>query len=387
MAWAEQLPSGKWRGVYRDVNGRKHRGSAVIHKRAAERWAEEAEAAVRRGRNPEADRLTVDEWADTWWAARVVAATTEASDAGRLKLIREDLGRVQLGQLRRSQIQQWVKDLAAGREPATVRKYFNLLSGMLSDAVDDDLIPVNPCRGVTTPTVGPGREVFLTSEQVDALDNELDGVDGLVTYFLAYTGLRWGEMVGLHRGSIDWLHRQISIVETAVEITGGFYLKPYPKGRDRRFVPVPQELLERLTVHVATVPARPCRLPVAKLGGRTHRNCSGLLFVEPARERRRRVGLPLSRQTWGRRHFRPAADRVGIPAEARPHDLRHTFASWLVQDGVPLREVQRLMGHKSITTTERYAHLAPGVNEGARRVLDRRSRAGTVGANRGGSAP
>lgn len=43
----------------------------------------------------------------------------------------------------------------------------------------------------------------------------------------------------------------------------------------------------------------------------------------------------------------------------RIHDLRHTFASWLVQRGVPIYEVRSLMRHSSIETTEKYAHLAP----------------------------
>jgi site-specific recombinase XerD len=41
------------------------------------------------------------------------------------------------------------------------------------------------------------------------------------------------------------------------------------------------------------------------------------------------------------------------------HDLRHTFASWLMMEGRPLREMQELLGHKSIRMTERYSHLAP----------------------------
>lgn len=43
----------------------------------------------------------------------------------------------------------------------------------------------------------------------------------------------------------------------------------------------------------------------------------------------------------------------------RPHDLRHTFASWLVQMDVPIRKVQELMRHSSVTETEKYSNLAP----------------------------
>ena len=56
--------------------------------------------------------------------------------------------------------------------------------------------------------------------------------------------------------------------------------------------------------------------------------------------------------------FATACKKVGI-VDFRIHDLRHTAASWLVMEGVPLLEVSRLLGHKSITQTERYAHLAP----------------------------
>lgn len=68
------------------------------------------------------------------------------------------------------------------------------------------------------------------------------------------------------------------------------------------------------------------------------------------------------------RAFRTCQDRAGLDGSL--HSLRHTFASHLVSQGVPLRTVQVLMGHASITTTERYASLAPGHLQSAVAHLD-----------------
>lgn len=62
--------------------------------------------------------------------------------------------------------------------------------------------------------------------------------------------------------------------------------------------------------------------------------------------------------------------RAGIE-KFRVHDLRHTCASWMVQQGVPLLEVRDVLGHSSIEMTERYAHLAPDKLRSAVGVLDR----------------
>jgi site-specific recombinase XerD len=71
------------------------------------------------------------------------------------------------------------------------------------------------------------------------------------------------------------------------------------------------------------------------------------------------AGKPLSRHRWPRTAFRPAVASALGRTDVRVHDLRHSYASWLVQAGVGLYQVSALLGHADPATTARYAHLQP----------------------------
>ncbi len=69
--------------------------------------------------------------------------------------------------------------------------------------------------------------------------------------------------------------------------------------------------------------------------------------------------------------LKPAIFSAGVPADMTFHDLRHTFASTALAEGVPISEVSRWLGHESITTTvDLYGHLVPEASERARMALD-----------------
>lgn len=113
-------------------------------------------------------------------------------------------------------------------------------------------------------------------------------------------------------------------------------------------------------------------LPLARGCGVPHRRgqrCpSGLVF--PGERGRLRDDRNFQRQV-----FEPALRAAGLGhLGATIHDLRHTYASWLAQDGVPLGRIAELLGHASTSTTEIYAHFSRphGVDDTARAFTDPR---------------
>ena len=78
---------------------------------------------------------------------------------------------------------------------------------------------------------------------------------------------------------------------------------------------------------------------------------------------------PLDAHLMLRRHWQPALKRAHLEP-GTVHDLRHTYASWLRQAGVDLEVVQRLLGHATILTTQRYTHFGADAHRTARDALD-----------------
>jgi integrase len=352
MAWPEKLPSGKWRGVYRDAKGgrRSAPGGPFPHKAAAVRAAAAAEAAARRriDGDPDGARRTWGQWVEEWWPSRGVEASTLQADEGRRRNHLEPRwGDVKLGAIRRQDVRAWAADLGRqGLAPGTVLQCVALLSGSLSAAVDAEILTANVVAGLTKslPQPPPGQERFLAREEYVAIRDQLPTRrDQLVADVLVSTGLRWGEMAGLHRWRVDHDRGRLMVVEAWAETAGT--IKAYPKGRRAREVPVPGWLLDDLDELTPEATAKTCGL--THTGGRCR---SQLLLTTES-------GTVLRNSNWAGAVWGPSVKAAGV-GQVRIHDLRHTYASWLLQDGVPLAEVGQLLGHVSPVTTQRYAWLS-----------------------------
>ncbi|WP_191094283.1 tyrosine-type recombinase/integrase [Nocardia colli] len=364
MGWAEKLPSGRYRGVYRDAFGKKRSAGIFTNKDVAKRKATAKEDAQRESPTRPVPAMTWNEWLPKWRALRAVEEGTQKIDDGRIgKHLTPRWGHELLKDIEQQDVQEWVADLRGVMAPTTVEKCYHLLSGSLKAARKAKLITDNPCHDIDLPKAGPSPERFLEDDEFVALREPLEELDQLIVDVLVGTGMRMGEAQGLHKEHIDLKRKTISIEwawDKAVR-----RLKP-PKDHEKRVIPIGDSLTRILAVVIKRdglgEPA-----PVRYVAGRSVR--SGLLLAHVDHR-------PFDADNFGKRF--QAASRVAWVGEddekrrlgkVRPHDLRHTYAGRLVRAGVPIQQVQKLLGHASLRTTQRYASLADSQWESVRSVL------------------
>lgn len=142
----------------------------------------------------------------------------------------------------------------------------------------------------------------------------------------------------------------LTVSESLADVSGRLQFGSPKSGRTRT-VPIPLSLVPDLAEHLDSA--------VADDG-------EALLFANDR-------GEPLRHAYHYRRHFRPAAERAGLPSDLRFHTLRHTYAALLIAEGAHPRSIMERMGHSSITVTlGTYGHLFPALEAELTDRLDQR---------------
>ena len=231
--------------------------------------------------------------------------------------------------------EQQYAEATVARKVAAVKSFFSYLAA-------EELVAANPTEQLSSPRVGRALPRTLTIEEVDALleqparrDTPEAKRDKAMLEMLYATGLRVSEFVSLDLSSIE-LHDQ----RASVRCVG--------KGRHERLIPIHEAAVSALYHYL-----REARPTLARKRGEF------ALFINRRGERLTRQGVWLIIKNYAR--------EAGISG-VTPHTLRHSFATHLLRGRAPLRNVQELMGHANISTTQVYTQLA---DEHVREVYDR----------------
>ena len=234
---------------------------------------------------------------------------------------------------------------ARGLKDKSIRNIRTTLNTILSSAVEWGYLAAMP-RLPKVKVDDPQWEWYRAEEARLLVAAVRDEWERAVLLFPLATGARMGEQIAIRWGDVDWQSRMIHIRQSA---PGGKEIASTKSGRHRA-VPLTSELVDAL---------------------RAIEHRGEFVFVNEDGTRLRPGQF--HEMLWG------AQRRAGL-RRIPWHGLRHSFASILVSSGTPLRVVQRWLGHSSITTSERYGHLAPGAGDSYIGLLNFRGETDPLGA-------
>jgi len=337
-------------------------GAGAPGKKAAQQVAQQIQARLALGQaafDSQTAGVTIDSYAETF-LQRIEHMRKHTTFVDYRKIVNKDHLPVLHGLDLRSITREKVKDLAMaclkkGQSPKTVQNIVRCLSSLFSHAVEDNLVAVNPALkpGKFLPKISKRRKIDpLTREEVATLlDTAKAKASRYYPIFLcaARTGLRMGELLALRWEDLDFIGRfiQVSRNYTHWKLTT-------PKSGESRRVDMSLELTQVLKD--------------LKLERQINAGASGI-DIPPWVFCNEKGGL-LHPHNLRDRIFYGLLKKAGL-RQVRFHDLRHSFASLLLQQGESPVYVKEQLGHSSIQiTVDCYGHLIPGGNKQAVDRLD-----------------
>ena len=258
--------------------------------------------------------------------------------------IRNIIGHIPVNKLDYRHLNHWAKSMMAkGKAPKTIHNVHGLISAAMNTAEMLQYISKNPCRGVQLPTIDRAEDeaMFLTHAECNMVLEVMGERYKTFTNFLVMTGTRFGEATALKVADVDLLSKPPTVrINKAWKRDGQskYYIGATKTGAGKRTIGINPALVDLLIPLVAS------------------RAGDELLFTTPKGER-------IVHKLFWHHYWVPAvqaAQADGLRKSPRIHDLRHTHASWLIQDGISLFTISRRLGHASTRTTEQvYGHLMP----------------------------
>ena len=256
-----------------------------------------------------------------------------------------------LDEIRRRDVKKLLRNLAKSRSPSTVEITQVVIHSVFQDAIDDEILTDNPARLILKKVLPPKKKRKQSNPRplargegellLSHVDKTCPKAIVLILKVLPYGGFRLGEALSMRAEHLDFNKR-------AYQVTESYRREKFarPKSGIFRWVDLPDFLLKELHTYILSIKKE-------KLLHGKPVNIS-LLFIDPTTK-----SLPYSQRKI-QMALRKVCAKAGI-AVRRPHDLRHTYASWLLVAHQSPMYVQKQLGHSSIDiTVDIYGHWISG---------------------------
>ena len=340
-----RLPSGRYQARYTGPDLIEHAGPTTFAlKGDAEQWLGDQRREIEAGewRPWEVKRaavVTLADYSALWLAQRTLKPRSREGYARHLaREINPALGSLPVQAITPLAVRAWYAGLPADR-PTQRAHVYSILRTVLMTAVEDGLLPANPCHIRGAGNAARARKVKpATLAELTALVDAMPGKYKTMILLAAWCALRFGELAELRRKDIDLRNGVIRVRRGVVRLSGGNTIIDSPKSEAGiRDVAIPPHLVPILRDHIDNYAT----------WGR-----DGLLF--PAKD-----GTSPLAPTTLYNAFHPARAKIGRP-DLRFHDLRHTGAVLAASTGATLAELMSRLGHSTPSAAMRYQHAAEG---------------------------
>jgi len=265
------------------------------------------------------------------------------------------LGHLELTRLTPYHIQVFVDGI--DRAPRTVRGIYETLNMALRWAVKMQIVGTNPAVDIELPPLERTEIHALTEEEARRfLAAARDSRYHVLFVTALATGMRRGELLALRWQDVDFRRLTLHVRHTLQLAQGGFRLVPPKTASSVRALPLSPRLAALLRRH--------------KEQQNRQRLLAGPLWQNHDLVFANEVGNPVDPDNLIKRYFKPLLEKASLP-NIRFHDLRHTYATLMLERGVHVKVVAARLGHsREAFTLATYAHLTPVLEAGTAAVLD-----------------
>jgi integrase len=298
------------RRVREAVGSSKKLAEMVLKKRVTEaienRWFDKRNVGV----------MPFSEFAELYITRHIGLLKSSKTERVRVLFWTREFGNRPIGEITRAEVQDWQARKRLTNKPATVNRIMCRLRHMFNKAADWEMLDESPLERLKFLPENNARLRYLSMEEcVGLLDACLTPHMRAMTMLALHTGMRRGEILNLKWSDLDFASGHIIIRDS--------------KNGEPRHVPMDSAVRELLSGYIPT---------------------PGSIHIFP--------GASGGRLSTVQKAFRNARIRAGLP-DLHFHDLRHTFASHWMMSGGDLYVLKEILGHKSVSMTQRYAHLSP----------------------------